>query len=56
VRDCYLDSTGIYDAATGNRKDTPTGVRHLITATLVREGGAWKVSDLHKEGDGCTAA
>ena len=56
VRDCYLDNTGIYDAATGTRKDTPTGVRHLITATLVREGGAWKVSDLRKEGDGCTAA
>jgi hypothetical protein len=56
VRDCYLDNTGIYDAATGTRKDTPSGVRHLITASLKREGGMWKVSDLHKEGDGCTAA
>ncbi len=56
VRDCYLDNTGIYDAANGARKDTPTGVRHLITASLVREADAWKVSDLKREGDGCTAA
>ena len=56
LRDCYLDNTGIYDAATGARKDTATGVRHLITASLVREAGTWKVSDLHKESDGCTAA
>lgn len=56
VRDCYLDNTGIYDAATGARKDTATRVRHLITASLVREAGEWKVSDLKREGDGCTAA
>lgn len=56
VRDCYLDNTGIYDAATGERHDTATGVRHLITATLVLEDGIWKVSDLAQEGDGCTAA
>jgi hypothetical protein len=56
VRDCYLDNTGIYDAATGERRDTPTGVRHLITATLVLEDRTWKVSDLTQEGDGCTAA
>lgn len=56
VRDCYLDNTGIYDAATGERHDTATGVRHLITATLVLEDGSWKVSDLNQEGDGCTAA
>ena len=55
VRDCYLDNSGVYDAA-GTRKDTASGVRHLITASLVWEGGAWKVSDLQKEGDGCTAA
>lgn len=56
VRDCYLDSSGVYDAATGTRKDTPSGTRHLVTASLVRDGGVWKVSDLKKEGDGCTAA
>lgn len=56
VRDCYLDDTGVFDAATGERHDTPTGVRHLVTATLVVEGDAWKVSDLEREGDGCTAA
>lgn len=56
VRDCYLDNTGVYDAATGTRKDAASGVRLLITASVQREGGAWKVSDLKKEGDGCTAA
>ncbi len=54
VRDCYLDNSGVYDAATGSRKDTASGTRHLVTASLVREGGVWKVSDLTKEGDGCT--
>jgi len=56
VRDCYLDNTGVFDAATGERHDTPTGVRNLITATLQLEGSTWKVSDLKQEGDGCTAA
>ena len=56
VRDCYLDNTGIYDAVTGERHDTATGVRHLVTATLVLEDETWKVSDLTQEGDGCTAA
>jgi hypothetical protein len=56
VRDCYLDNTGVYDAATGERHDTATGVRHLITATLVVEDDTWKVSDLEQEGDGCTEA
>lgn len=56
VRDCYLDNTGVFDAATGERHDTASGVRHLITATLVVEEGNWKVSDLAREGDGCTAA
>ena len=56
VRDCYLDNTGVFDAATGSRHDTPTGVRHLITATLQLDSGTWKVSDLKQEGDGCTAA
>lgn len=56
VRDCYLDDTGIYDEATGERRDTATGVRHLITATLVVEDETWKVSDLDQEGDGCTTA
>jgi hypothetical protein len=55
VRDCYLDNTGVYDAA-GTRKDAASGVRHLVTATLKLDGGVWKVSDLKKEGDGCTAA
>lgn len=56
VRDCYLDNTGVFDALTGERHDTATGVRHLITATLVVEDDTWKLSDLEREGDGCTEA
>lgn len=56
VRDCYGDSTGIYDAATGARQDTPSGKRHLATATLRLDGGTWKIERLADEGLGCTAA
>lgn len=54
VRDCYLDRTGIYDSATGERRDTESGVRHLVTVRLVAEGGTWKVASITREGDGCT--
>ena len=53
VSDCYADSTGVYDAETGERKDTPTGVRHDITAEMVLDGASWKVSDITREGDEC---
>ncbi len=53
VSDCYADSTGVYDAETGERKDTPSGVRHRITAEVVLDGAVWKVSDITREGDGC---
>ncbi len=53
VADCYADSTGVYDAKTGGRKDTPSGVRHRITAEMVLDGAVWKVSDITREGDGC---
>lgn len=54
VRDCYLDRTGIYDAESGERKDTESGVRHLVTVQLVQESSRWKVSGMTREGDGCT--
>ena len=54
VRDCYLDRTGIYDAASGERKDTESGVRHLVTVGLVQESARWKVASITREGDGCT--
>lgn len=56
VRDCYGDDTGVYDAATGKREDTPTGQRHLVTATLHLDGATWKMERLADEGLGCTAA
>lgn len=54
VRDCYLDRTGIYDAESGERKDTESGVRHLVTVQLVQESSRWKVVGITREGDGCT--
>ncbi len=56
VRDCYLDNTGVFDAATGERKDRASGVRHLVSASMRLDGGTWKVSSIQKEGDRCTAA
>lgn len=53
LRDCYLDRTGVYDASSGERKDTESGIRHLITVRLVDEGARWKVASITKEGDGC---
>jgi hypothetical protein len=56
VADCYADSTGVYDAKTGERKDTPSGVRHRITAEMVLDGAVWKVSDITREGDECDSS
>ena len=56
VIDCYADSTGVYDAESGERKDTASGVRHEITAELVLDGAVWKVRDITREGEGCEAA
>ena len=54
VTDCYGDSTHVFDATTGQQKD-PQGDNHFqITAHLVLDGGAWKVSSISKEGEGCT--
>ena len=55
VTDCYADRTGVYDAASGSRKDTESGVRHLITVEMVLQG-AWKVSSVTLERDGCAPA
>lgn len=54
VRDCYLDRTGVFDAETGTRKDAESGVRHLVTVSLVQEAGTWKVAGITREGEGCT--
>lgn len=54
VIDCYLDRTGIYDAASGARKDTESGVRHRIRVQMVIHDGAWKVASVALKGDGCT--
>lgn len=56
IRDCYGTTTGVYDSATGAREDSPSGKRHLATATLRLEGGIWKMERLADEGLGCTAA
>jgi hypothetical protein len=54
VRDCYDDQTGVYSVADGTRQDQENPKRHLVTATVVQEGGVWKVAAIKLEGDGCT--
>ncbi|MBI2169370.1 MAG: hypothetical protein HYU28_07710 [Actinobacteria bacterium] len=53
VSDCYLDSTGVFDAETGERKDTASGVRQLVTVELRLDDGTWKVARITREGDRC---
>ncbi|MEW6473867.1 MAG: hypothetical protein AB1679_16570 [Actinomycetota bacterium] len=56
LRDCYGDSTGLYNATTGVRQDKDDPRRLLVTATVTLVDGVWKVASIKYEGDGCTAA
>lgn len=56
INDCYGDSTHIFDRTTGSQKDPPESVRYQVTATLVVEGGTWKVSAMKKTGEACIPA
>lgn len=56
IVDCYLDHTGVYDAATGARKDSESGVRHLIRVQMARVEGTWKAASVSLEADACTPA
>jgi hypothetical protein len=53
VRDCYLDQTHIFDSESGAQVDPPEDATFEVLATLVLEGGSWKVSSLDKVSDGC---
>ncbi len=55
LSDCYDDQTGAY-SADGVRQDKEDPRRHLVTATVALVDGAWKVSAIKHEGDGCTAS
>lgn len=54
VVDCIDDRTGIYDATSGERKDTDDPRRRQSRATLQLVDGTWKLSHLTSEGFGCT--
>jgi hypothetical protein len=54
ISDCYLDATHVFDASTGAQKDADGEKRFQVKATLVLRDGAWKVSSISKEGEGCT--
>ncbi|MEW6473131.1 MAG: hypothetical protein AB1679_12745 [Actinomycetota bacterium] len=56
LRDCYGDTTGLYNAATGERQDKDDPRRLLVTATVTLVDGVWKVASIKYEGDGCTAS
>jgi hypothetical protein len=49
VKDCMADTGGIYKADTGERVDTPTQGRKLVTAHMVLETGVWKVESVGGE-------
>jgi hypothetical protein len=55
VRDCYADRTGLFRRSDGRRLDANDPRRHKVLVTLVRAGGAWKVSAVKGEGLGCVA-
>ena len=55
LRDCYFSRILVYDNATGQPTGSGDTNRTLVTATLVLDGGTWKVSAIHHEGDGCAA-
>jgi hypothetical protein len=55
VRDCYLDNTGVYKEASGERVDTQDTQRQLNVIQLTLIDGTWKVRLINKESDGCTA-
>jgi hypothetical protein len=44
VRACFIDESGLYDAATGAELVPMRTGTAIDTAELVREGGAWRVS------------
>jgi hypothetical protein len=53
IRDCYLDQTHVFDAASGKQVDDPGEATFEVVAVLVADHGTWKVSTLDKVGDGC---
>lgn len=56
LRDCYASHILRYDAKTGQSKGAGRQDRSLVTVTMVRDGGVFKVSNLAHESDGCLTA
>ena len=54
VRDCHDDNLVVVDAATGAVKEPDDPVRKLVTVTLTRVEGVWKVTGIKLESEGCT--
>lgn len=55
MSDCHDDNLLLVDARTRAVKETDDPVRKLVTVTLVRDSGVWKVAAIKLEGEGCTA-
>jgi hypothetical protein len=56
VSDCYASHILGYDAASGRPKGPERPGRTLVTVSMVREAGTWKVGGIRHEGDACTPA
>ena len=55
LQDCYFSHIVVADRATGKPVGAQRSDRTLVTASLVVDGGSWKVSSIRHDGDGCTA-
>jgi len=53
VRDCYLDRTHLFDSTTGEQVDPEGEATFEVVASLVLDGGSWKVTSLDQVGEGC---
>ena len=56
VRDCILSHLQDVDAKTGQVRASDPQVRKLLEASMLLEGGVWKMSLNTPKGDGCTVA
>lgn len=54
LTDCLTDNSHIFDATTGEQKDSPQTVTHLQRVQMTFVDGVWKVERISQLSDGCT--
>ena len=56
VRDCQASQILVIERATGRPLGPAPPERTLITVTMLRDQGVWKVGGIRHEGNGCSPA